>query len=321
MGVLSKIVRKTQVYNHEIFTVKIILSRKGMDSASGGFASPILPSGEIVSLPIPEEGHKTFIPDAQKIKYEQIRFGNSSLGKIVEDLSRSRNGVKRVSRTTQAHFDPDLNPNFLDRLPDWMPVFGQQGAAQTHLKDTNKVDEGDVFLFFGWFREVEYLNGYYKYKRGSPCRHVIFGWFQIDRRIDMKDPTHIPPWALYHPHCTGQKFADNDCIYLPKPRVHLPGRTLDKPGAGIFTRYQEKLCLTADNQTGNHRYGLWRLPKWFYTKNEEAKLTYHKSERRWKLDGDSVLLSSVGRGQEFVLDTAHYPEAESWLISLISVGD
>ena len=34
--------------------MKIILSRKGFDSSCGGVASPILPGGEIVSLPIPE---------------------------------------------------------------------------------------------------------------------------------------------------------------------------------------------------------------------------------------------------------------------------
>ena len=33
--------------------MKIILSRKGFDSENGGYASPILPDGSLVSLPIP----------------------------------------------------------------------------------------------------------------------------------------------------------------------------------------------------------------------------------------------------------------------------
>ena len=32
---------------------KIILSRKGFDSGCGGYPSPILPDGTIISLPIP----------------------------------------------------------------------------------------------------------------------------------------------------------------------------------------------------------------------------------------------------------------------------
>ena len=35
--------------------MKVILSRKGMDSESGRVASPILPDGTLLSLPIPIE--------------------------------------------------------------------------------------------------------------------------------------------------------------------------------------------------------------------------------------------------------------------------
>lgn len=35
--------------------MKFILSRKGMDSAAGGFANPILPDGTLLSLPIPDD--------------------------------------------------------------------------------------------------------------------------------------------------------------------------------------------------------------------------------------------------------------------------
>ena len=36
--------------------MKIILSRKGFDSKNGGFPSPVLPDGKMMSLPIPIEG-------------------------------------------------------------------------------------------------------------------------------------------------------------------------------------------------------------------------------------------------------------------------
>ena len=35
--------------------MKVILSRKGMDSEAGGMASPILPDGTLLSLPISDE--------------------------------------------------------------------------------------------------------------------------------------------------------------------------------------------------------------------------------------------------------------------------
>jgi hypothetical protein len=38
---------------------------------------------------------------------------------------------------------------------------------------------------------------------------------------------------------------------------------------------------------------------------------------RWKLDGDTVLLRSMGRGQEFVLDCQNYPDAIQWLSQLL----
>jgi hypothetical protein len=38
------------------------------------------------------------------------------------------------------------------------------------------------------------------------------------------------------------------------------------------------------------------------------------------LDGDSVYLRTVGRGQEFVLDCDHYPESEGWLAGLFGAA-
>ena len=39
--------------------MKVILSRKGFDSANGGIASPILEDGAIVSFPIPAPDKNT----------------------------------------------------------------------------------------------------------------------------------------------------------------------------------------------------------------------------------------------------------------------
>jgi hypothetical protein len=35
---------------------------------------------------------------------------------------------------------------------------------------------------------------------------------------------------------------------------------------------------------------------------------------------DGVMLTAVGRGQEFVLDCDHYPEAISWVADLLKLA-
>jgi hypothetical protein len=132
----------------ERLVMKIILSRKGFDAGLGGVASPIFPSGALYSLPIPE----SFTSRRSK-RYKEIQVGNQSLGTIVNDLTGGR-----VKPDTFAHLDPDLNALSVLRQTNWRPVFGQAGAAEKHLQNQG-VKEGDVFVFYGWFRQVE-LNGF-----------------------------------------------------------------------------------------------------------------------------------------------------------------
>jgi hypothetical protein len=78
--------------------MKIIISRKGFDSSVGGGASPIFPSGELCSLPIPES-----LPGRHSKRYKDIRRGGQLLGDIVNDLTEG--AIKPVAF---AHLDPDL---------------------------------------------------------------------------------------------------------------------------------------------------------------------------------------------------------------------
>lgn len=147
--------------------LKIVFSRKGFDSGTGKVASPILPSGELCSLPIPET-----MPDNRSRRYEEIMFGNHSLGAVVNDLTRGK-----IRPETQAHFDPDINFGSIPRPENWKPLFGQAGAAERHLQNQG-VKAGDVFVFFGWFRQVELVFGKFQYALDAPDLHVIFGWQQ-----------------------------------------------------------------------------------------------------------------------------------------------
>ena len=90
--------------------MKLILSRKGFDSANGGCPSPIL-DGRLCSLPIPDAGAST--------RYREISsFDGSSIAQIVEDLT-----CGRVTRGDGAHLDPDLRRDAIARCTEWRPIF------------------------------------------------------------------------------------------------------------------------------------------------------------------------------------------------------
>jgi len=85
--------------------MRLILSRKGFDSAPGGVASPIFPDTRLTSLPIP-------LPGAPKT-YAQVAKGpNGGLGPIVEDLTRGA-----ITGAAPTHLDPDLSGLALPRRP------------------------------------------------------------------------------------------------------------------------------------------------------------------------------------------------------------
>ena len=101
--------------------MKVILSRKGFDSRSGGFPSPVFPDNSLVSLPIPAT--------SSPLNYSKILFRGSDLGTLVNSLTAGK--IKGENNT---HFDPDLDFSAVSgRLPNWLPAFGAGQSAKTHL--------------------------------------------------------------------------------------------------------------------------------------------------------------------------------------------
>jgi len=281
--------------------MRIILSRKGFDSSAGGVASPILPDGTLISLPIPDP--------ASRIRYDDLTINNHGLGKIVADLTR-----ERISSQHLAHLDPDLEADTYPRETGWRPLFGQEGAALGHLVNQG-VREGDLFLFFGWFRQVQCIKGRYQFIREAPDLHLIFGWLQVGAIIPGKQlARNAPPWARYHPHCYRNQ-SDKNQIYVAADELNLGLGSTIMGGAGLIKPYRPELQLSTPNST---RRSLWCLPCWIYPDDGKTPLSYHKNLSRWSREGDQVRLQSAGRGQEFVLDTLHYPEAISWAQELIT---
>jgi hypothetical protein len=284
--------------------MKLILSRKGFDSAAGKFPSPILPSGRLCSLPIPD----THSGQQKALRfYEDIQAGDAPLGQLVNDLTRGR-----ITPGTPTHLDPDLNAASVSRLPGWRPVFGQAGAAEAHLRRQG-VGPGDIFLFFGWFRQAELANDRFRYRPDAPDWHVLFGWLQVERRIPLTAAIDIPSWAADHPHCLRRQPRNPDALYIARETLDLPG--VDQPGGGLFPRFHEGLRLTDPHSP---RRSLWRLPDWFHPENRPSHLSYHGRPKSWRRQDGFVQLQTVGRGQEFVLDCDHYPEATAWLQTLFT---
>jgi hypothetical protein len=174
--------------------LKIVFSRKGFDSKSGGGPSPII-DGVLFSLPIPSG------------KYPS-RSTYRDLG-LEESVSKAS---KKLTPETLCHEDP--------MFWNGKCAFGQTGISQYHLA-RNGVKEGDIFLFFGLFAEL-----------GSQDRHHrIFGYLSVEKVIPIGSQPkgdELEPMLRQHPHTirdweTNENWGPNNTIYFGR------GRTTTKP--------------------------------------------------------------------------------------------
>jgi hypothetical protein len=283
--------------------MKIILSRKGMDSSFGLVPSPVLPDGRLFWLPIPESS-----ASKRLVKYSDIDYSGINMGDVIHSLSSGK-----ICAEATSHLDPDLNFNCRDRAPGWRPIFGQTGVAEKHLRNRG-VEIGDIFLFFGWFRQAVWVNGRLHYEKSAPDMHVIYGWLQVGDILDVEDLRGIPSWATDHPHLHGPRYNALDVVYVASDKINIFGEETVIPGGGVFEKIDERLILT---EYGKNR-SMWKLPNWFFPKDNKQALSYHEKLSRWSVLPDgSASLQVASRGQEFVLDTEYYPEAEAWVHNII----
>ena len=280
--------------------MRLILSRKGFDSGSGGSPSPIMPGGSMFSLPIPDP--------ASGIPYAALEWRDVNVGQLVADLTGDPD-----RRTHCAHLDPDIDRRVLIRTAGWRPLFGQTGHAQGHLRNQD-VGPGDLFLFFGLFRRVEENQGAWRFVSRSPKQHILWGWLQVGEvhAVDSLAADALP-WARYHPHFRGDRGANNT-LYVADDELRLSGERINAAGAGLFGQIGASLVLTAPDARGPSR---WQLPSGFFPRPGRPSLTYHGNPDLWRYIGpDRCSLQSVSRGQEFVLDLTHYPGVAEWLAGL-----
>src|ERR1035438_8132406 len=251
--------------------MKIILSRKGFDSANGGIPSPILPDGTLLTLPIPAKDENN--------KYSDLTYDKKTYFEIIKEL----NPKTKIKETYSCHLDPDITQNPSKKNKYWSPLFGQVNAAQSHLMDQN-VTIGDLFLFFGWFKQTEIIRNKFQYIKASADLHLIFGYLQVGQIFT--DIKYLPNGLKYHPHAQ-QRFenATNNCIYKANEKLSFLPTIMGASGL----KFHKNLILT---KPGYSR-GRWNLPKIF---NNEIKITYHNSE-----SFKENYFQSANIGQEFVI--------------------
>lgn len=241
--------------------MKIIFSRKGFDTSNGGFPNLILPDGTMFVIPIPDK--------KQHFKYGDLDniYDGEKISNIINDVTGNRikynstvkkrvltKSIDYCTSTYTAHNDPYFHKAFGYFL-------GQQHAAQGHLNN-NHVAEGDLFLFFGNFQEVEKIGGKWQYIKDSIVRHVIFGWLIVNKVVNLNDDSQKEhtlgkyPFLKFHPHFR-YNYPKNT-LYIPSEElIELNKRKIAEKGSGQF-KYSERRNL------GNpYKQNLtsWMLPK------------------------------------------------------------
>lgn len=289
----------------------LVLSRKGWDSDWGGGPSPILPDGRMVSMPIPEpdkeasltyadcwvDERHTYLDLLRAIRRTEVRVPTGSTYEM------------RPASNCGAHLDPDLREDTRPRPDRWRPLFGQTGGAQAHLENQG-VGPGDLFLFFGLYRHYQRRSDGFLEPVGRPL-HILWGWMEVGecRRLSDGLPWH---WAIDHPHVRDEssgRYAPNNTVYAAADRNTWAD---DVAAGGLFERFDPGFVLTAEGGTVSR----WRLPASFHPDRTASPLSYHTDPRRWTTDGDSVLLATVGRGQEFVVEATD--DIEQWVACLLA---
>ncbi len=205
----------------------VILSRKGIDSSSGGMYSPLNgKTGEYVFIPKPESKNQ-ISRNYKGIDYNRLKINFMNFDNIFEILETR----KRIPKYG-AHLDPDLIQIF--PTENWRPIFGQKGSAQGYLRNcgVGQNSIGAIFLFFSRFSPWE------KYDNILTEGYYIYGWIHVGEIIK---PTTKNKEYSYHPHLKDSYLKDkNNILYIASKNII----DTNLPGAGMFKKLTKDLRLS-----------------------------------------------------------------------------
>ena len=274
--------------------MKFILSRKGFDSQFGGSPSPVFPEDALdnkklmLSLPIPEKDSNGNIYNTG-INSDDLNFFNFTFNE------------------KYVHLDPDIRPELYKTLPDnFIPSLGQYDSAASHL-NTNGVGEKDVFLFFGLFKKLEWINERWLFT-GKPF-HAIWGYMQVEQKFDLSEESNREQFKN-HLHVKHPALRNPNFIYTAKKHLELNGNISDIPGYGAF-RFDEILKLTLP---GDDKVTHWKKDCLPWLREGCPNMTYHR-----KGNFKAAYFQASYRGQEFVVEDGE-PYIE-WFKNLLKLRD
>ena len=216
--------------------MKIILSRKGFDSANGGIVSPIMEDGTLISFPIPSD---------DKDNFEDLIYCGQSYAKILQDLN-----YKEHSKYHNCHLDPDLTiDRRKNKIDGWCPIFGQVNSSAIYLLKNVEAQVGDLFLFFGNYHKVRYVDGKYQYIKKTGDFYsdndlqLIWGYMQVGKIITDSEEQKQYYW---HPHSSDSyrtKGCHSNVMFMASDTLSF---NENMPGAGVL-KFREDRVLTAKN--------------------------------------------------------------------------
>lgn len=305
--------------------MKVILSRKGFDSSSGGFPSPVFPDGTMLSMPIPVFGSEVGI-EYSKLNlplavctpvyttYFDLMNKLYLKDEVIENVKSKKSKLfynknwQDLEDKTQCHADPDIlnysrNKHGCKEMEEWLPMFGQSDTSQTVLCKAD-VDKDDLFLFFGKFQHV-CTDGGIKFV-GSEF-HAIWGYMQVGKIISGDDVKSV---KCKHPH-TANNYTDKkaNAIYIAKKTLDLPiCKGID--GANIFPFHESRVLTAMDSNNVRMSVSKWKVDKFM----ECTHILYHTMDGFFGYKKDRGYFQSIYRGQEFVFNSNN--EVERWLAKI-----
>jgi len=149
-----------------------------------------------------------------------------------------------------------------------------------------QVGPGDLFLFYGWFRPTERVNGKLQFLSGNAGFHAIFGYLEVEQVITAPTLSGLPPWLRDHPHAIDARLRK------PTNTLYVAGDTFSgnrsMPGWGTF-RFGERLMLSHPLMSRSR----WRLDRALF---EHLEISYHAAAA-WR----EGYFQSYPRAQEYVI--------------------
>lgn len=228
----------------------------------------------MLSLPIPTS--------SDVLTYDELRApGNLTFAQLIAQLLGERSPVL----SKHAHLDPDLVDEIRPRRPGWRGTLGQALAAAGHLRNQH-VGQGDLFLFYGWFRPVESVSGSYRFSKRTSGFHAIYGYLEVGEVIRAPVLADLPAWLRDHPHALPTRLAEpTNTFYVSTQKLSSDASI---KGWGTF-RFNDRLVLSHPTLSRSR----WRLEPALF---RHLEISYHTSAA-WK----EGYFQSYPRAQEYVI--------------------